>query len=104
MKNIFVHFHRNGECFELTKDAMDEFAHYHDNYVLIVCNIKKHGNVLRVSTIQCVVRPGLRSLYDENVFESMKIDKEDITRAISLVKYSVSVLFSLIDDTSRWEF
>ena len=112
MKNVFEHFHRNGGVsFELSSDAMNDFANYHDNDVLEFRKEEKFndlksmilsksiGNVLRVSAVQCALRLGLNSLANDNAFENILIEREDIVRAIVLVKYSVNVLLSIIDDT-----
>ena len=96
IKNIYQHFSIYGTStsFTLNCDAMKLFSEYHDNEVIafrkkekfsdLKCMIlaKAVGNILRVGSVNCVLRQGLNSINgDTDAFTCSIIEGDDIKRA-----------------------
>ena len=127
---IVTDFFTNGCEFRLNDEALALFASYHDNDVVqkrkddlfgdLKCAVlsKSISNVLRVSAVQCALRHGLKSIKSNNctvevLDNNTQVDSalnnhaeigvityNDMLSAISLVKYSVNCVISLIDSAS----
>ena len=108
---IFQTFFNSGYTFNLDEESLQLFSSYHDNDVLefrkadvfedvkSMIKSKSVGNVLRVAGIQCALRAAIKNTEIDKT--DLVIIKEDMERALVLVKYSLECLFSLIDTTKE---
>ena len=98
--------------FILDKEALVLFEEFHDCYVLkerandkyedtkSMFLSKSLANALRVAAVQCALRFVVGSIedaeFDDDITNAI-ISKEDMSRALTLVKYSVNCLSSISD-------
>ena len=102
-------FYPQGVTFKVDGEAMKPFEAFHDDYVMnerkkdlfddkkSMILSKAIGNVLRISGIQAALRYGEALSRGDDVPEQPVICKEDMMRSISLVKYSVECMMSLVE-------
>ena len=111
---IHSHFFSHGKTFDLSPEALVLFEQFHDVFVMegrqndrfddkkSMILSKAIGNTLRISGIQAALRMASQAIHiGDDMSDSCTIIALDMERAITIVKYSVGCLTTLVDSLDK---